>query len=259
MPSGRYFDSTGKKFNNLTVIEELKKNGAIYCKCRCDCGKEKIIRKTNITRGITKTCGSGCQISLVGLKQGMLTVLEETEKRYKGRKVYLCHCECGNEKFISAANLHAGVKSCGCLLHQDKYDNLIGKKFSKLNVLKEVEKSKQGQRQFLCKCECGNEKIILGCNLIYGESTSCGCNKGYIEGTKIDMLKREKAYPNSKSGIKGVWQDKKGYWYGHITVCGERIAFYGGSGEEGKNKCITWRKEMVEKYHKPLIEKYNNL
>lgn len=259
MPRGKYIDSTGKKFNNLTVIEELKKGGVIYCRCRCDCGKEKIIKKSDVTRGITKTCGSGCQKSLVGLKQGMLTVIKETEKRDKGRKVYLCRCNCGNEKFISSAVLHAGVKSCGCLLNQDKYNDLVGKKIYKLKVIKELPKTKFGQRQFLCKCDCGNEKVILGCNLIYGESTSCGCNKGYIEGTKIGMIKRKEAYPNSKSGIKGVWQDKKGYWHGHITVCGERIAFYGGAGEIGKNKCISWRKKMVDKYHKPLIEKYSNL
>lgn len=52
------------------------------------------------------------------------------------------------------------------------------------------------------------------------------------------MIKREETYLNSKIGIKGVWQDKQGYWCGHITVCGERIAFFGGAGEEGNDKCI---------------------
>ncbi len=73
------------------------------------------------------------------------------------------------------------------------------------------------------------------------------------------MIKRTEAYPNSKSGIKGVWQDKKGYWRAIITVSKKRIAFYGGVGEEGKEKCIAWRNVMVEKHHKPLIEKYNYL
>lgn len=259
MPKGKYIDSTGKKYNSLIVLEEVRKNDVIYCHCRCDCGKEKLIKKSDVTRGITKTCGSGCKKSLVGLRQGMLTVIKETKKRDNGRKVYLCQCDCGKEKYISSAILHAGVKSCGCLLHQTKYDDLIGKKFDKLLVIKEVEKTKYGQRQFLCKCDCGKEKILLGANLIYGESTSCGCNRGYVENTKINLLKIEKAYPNSKSGIKGVYQDKKGGWHAMITVCKKRIFYYGGVGEEGKDRSIKWRNEMVEKYHKPIIEKYQTL
>ena len=137
---------------------------------------------------------------------------------------------------------------------QPKYDDLIGKRFDKWLVIKEVEKTNQGQRRFLCKCDCGNEKKVLGSNLIYGESTSCGCNKGYVESTKLDMIARQEAYPNSKSGIKGVWQDKKGYWNAMITIQKERIFFYGGSGVEGKEKAIKWREEMVEKYHKPILE-----
>ncbi len=256
MPKGKYENLIGKKFNKLLILSEIKKNNELYCECLCDCGNKKIIRKYEIKKGITKSCG--CYNDLTGSHFGMLTVIKDTKKRNShGRVIYLCRCECGNEKEISSASLHAGTRSCGCLLHQDKYDNLIGKKFNKLKVIKEVEKTVQSQRQFLCKCDCGKEKVILGSNLIYGESTSCGCNKGYVENTKIDMIKREEAYPNSKSGIKGVWQDKKGYWHAIITVCRERIFFYGGAGEEGKDRCINWRKEMVEKYHKPLIDKYS--
>lgn len=260
MPKGKYVKVIGKKINHLTILQEIRKNGKLYCKCKCDCGTEKIILKSSIMEGKTKTCGCGCNKNLVGLKQGKLTVIAETEYRTKkGRKIYLCKCDCGNEKLIGADVIHSGVKSCGCLNRQAKYDNLIGNKFGKLTVIKELEKTKYGQRQYLCKCDCGNEKVILGTNLIHEESTSCGCNKGYVENTKINLLKREEAYPNSKSGIKGVWQDKSGYWHAMITVCSKRIFFYGGIDETGKNKCIEWRKMMVEKYHKPLIEKHSNL
>lgn len=98
----------------------------------------------------------------------------------------------------------------------------------------------------------------MGSNLLYGESTSCGCvlNSYYQEGTNLILLEREEAYPNSKSGIKGVWQNKKGYWWAIITVKGKRITFYGGAGDEGKVKAVKCREEMVKKYHKPIIEKY---
>lgn len=255
MTKGVYCDLTGKKFNKLLILEEIRKGNTIYCKCRCDCGNIKLIKKWSVSSGESKSCG--CLKSLVGKRFGKLQVLEETDKRTKsGRKIYKCQCDCGNVKLIGSDSLKAGTKSCGCLQHQSEYDNLIGKRFEKLVVIKEVEKTRQGQRQFLCKCDCGNEKVVLGANLIYEQSTSCGCNKGYIDGTKIGMIAREEAYPNSKSGIKGVWQDKKGYWHAIITVQKKRIFFYGGAGENGKNKCIKWRKEMVEKYHKPILNKY---
>lgn len=258
MPRGIRKNVTGERFNHLLVLEEVKVNNKIYCNCRCDCGKEKLIRKYNVTSGIVKSCG--CTRSLVGLKIGKLRILEETNQRNKkGRKIYLCECDCGNRKLISAASLHAGTKSCGCLIKQNKYDHLIGKKFGKLTVLKEIEKTKYSQRRYLCECDCGVKKIILGSNLLYGESTSCGCNKGYVEHTKINMIKRQEAYSNSKSGIKGVWQDKNGYWHAIITVCNKRLYFYGGKGEKGKEKCINWRTQMVDKYHKPLIEKYETI
>jgi len=258
MPSGKYVNSVGKKYNKLYVLEEIRKSKSIYCVCQCDCGKTKEIKKDAVVRGVTTSCG--CINSLVGKRFGKLLVISETDERTKkGRKKYLCQCDCGNIKIVGGDSLNAGTKSCGCLYYQKEYDNLIGKRFEKLLVIEEVEKTKKSQRQFLCQCDCGNTKIILGSNLIYGESTSCGCNRGYVENTKINLLKINEAYSNSKSGIKGVWQDKNGYWNAIITVSGKRIYFYGGIGDEGKDKCVTWRTEMVEKYHKPLIEKYSDL
>lgn len=256
MPKGVYKNFAGQKFNKLLILEELKKGSRIYCKCKCDCGNIKLIRKCDVVSGIVKSCG--CLKSLVGRRFGKLIVLEETKQRTKsGKKVYKCRCDCGNIKMIGSDSLSSGTKSCGCLSHQPEYDNLIGKRFGKLVVVKKVKNSERGQCQFLCHCDCGNNKVILGCNLIYGESTSCGCNKGYIDNTKLNLIARQEAYPNSQSGIKGVWQDKKGYWHSIITVQKKRILFYGGAGDEGKEKCIKWRQEMVEKYHKPILDKYS--
>ena len=258
MPSGKYVSSIGKKYGKLLVLDEIHSNREIRCLCRCDCGNEISIVKHTVTSGKKTNCG--CQNSIIGKNYGLLTILEElNERTNKGGKKYLCECKCGNKKVISLASLHTGTKSCGCLNHQKKYDGIINKKFGSLTVLKELDSTTDGCRQYLCRCECGNEKVYYGNNLISGNSTSCGCKKGYVENTKICMIKMKEAYPNSKSGIKGVWQDKNGYWHAIITVCGKRILYYGGAGDVGKNKCVNWRDEMVEKYHKPLIEKYSDL
>lgn len=53
----------GQKFNMLTIIEYVEPHiqncGAkvIMCKCKCDCGNEKIIRERDIVCGHTKSCG----------------------------------------------------------------------------------------------------------------------------------------------------------------------------------------------------------
>lgn len=49
-------DITGKRFNNLTVIEYVKTvNYKTYWKCKCDCGNYTIIIRDNLKR--TKSCG----------------------------------------------------------------------------------------------------------------------------------------------------------------------------------------------------------
>lgn len=64
MPKGRcpknYEDITGRKFGKLKIIKRSYPNGkgfkAMWL-CKCDCGKEKIIRGDAIKSGRTKSCG----------------------------------------------------------------------------------------------------------------------------------------------------------------------------------------------------------
>ncbi len=56
---------------------------------------------------------------LAGLRFGRLTALHSMEKRFNGGLVWLCRCECGALKNITAKGLRAGAsRSCGCL-HRD--------------------------------------------------------------------------------------------------------------------------------------------
>ena len=52
-------DILGKRFGKLTVMEFAGKDSS-RCKifkCKCDCGKETIVRKTHLISGGTKSCG----------------------------------------------------------------------------------------------------------------------------------------------------------------------------------------------------------
>ena len=60
---------------------------------------------------------------------GKLTVLRETDKRTKSRKIiWLCQCKCGSIVFVSGNNLRSGhTKSCGCLKKEIQIGNLHSK------------------------------------------------------------------------------------------------------------------------------------
>ena len=52
---------------------------------------------------------------------------------------------------------------------------LEGKKFGRLNVVKFVGMSRGHDSEFLCKCDCGEIRIVRGYSLKIGNTTSCGC------------------------------------------------------------------------------------
>lgn len=49
-------------------------------------------------------------------KHGRLTVVSHAGKDHRGKHLWLCLCECGNEKVVVSDNLSSGKSnSCGCL------------------------------------------------------------------------------------------------------------------------------------------------
>lgn len=68
--------------------------------------------------------------------------------------------------------------------------------------------TRKGDAHWLCKCECGNEKVVLGRNLSAGKIKACGClmeehrsEWGKSEHNKTHGLTKEKFY--------GVWRGMK--------------------------------------------------
>ena len=51
-------DLTGKRFSRLTVIGDAPRRGHnLYYICRCDCGNEKTVVRSNLTSEKTRSCG----------------------------------------------------------------------------------------------------------------------------------------------------------------------------------------------------------
>lgn len=58
-------------------------------------------------------------LNRVGLKYGRLTVIKHEGKDHRNKHLWLCECDCGNEKIVVSDNLSSGKsKSCGCLKNE---------------------------------------------------------------------------------------------------------------------------------------------
>ena len=168
-------DLTGQRFGKLTVLETLynydEYKRATY-KCVCDCGNIVYIKSAEIYK--RKTCGCNyvdARKDYVGQKFGKLLVLEMLYN-YKDNQTYCkCKCDCENEAIIRTSGLITGnTTSCGCIHSPD----LIGRKFGRLTVIKELE-CHTPQRRWLCQCECGGTTEANSYTLTSGHTQSCGC------------------------------------------------------------------------------------
>ena len=79
-----------------------------------------------------------------------------------------------------------------------KIKDITGKKFERLLVI-EIAENKKGRIKWLCRCDCGNNIIVPGCQLKNGHTKSCGCYEK--EQTKIRMT----THGLSKTKTYGIW------------------------------------------------------
>lgn len=127
------------------------------------------------------------ELNLINHKYNMLTVISLDHEK-NNSNYWLCECECGKKTVVSTHNLRtSGVKSCGCLTTTNGFrrrDNLLGKVFAYLTVVDSIYDEEKKQLFWLCKCRCGNEKLVrtIGAQLKTGKTKSCGCfRRGRLE------------------------------------------------------------------------------
>lgn len=237
---GKKHELAGQRFGKLLVVEQApNQNGKTCWCCKCDCGNETIVCTHSLMKGKT-SCGCDTfdknrayleskREDLTGKRFGKLTVIKRDKNDIdkKGHIVpkWICKCDCGNEVSVKQINLKNHTKSCGCLQKETmtriSSKDMSGQKFGKLLVECKVEPyiSPQGARltRYLCQCECGNKKIVLGSHLKTGLTLSCGC------------YKKERTSETHSS-------DLTGQRFGFLTVI-EKI----GTEDRNNQKRILWR------------------
>lgn len=120
-------------------------------------------------------------IDISGQRFGLLTAIKVVKTpASKNNTMWLCKCDCGNEKAISGAALRNGrTVSCGCITQDLRsaalLDDLTGKRFGSWTVLRRGKTTKHREVKWVCQCDCGTIAEVNGAILRRGESKSCGC------------------------------------------------------------------------------------
>lgn len=153
---------------------------------------------------------------LTGKVFGKLTVLSKNNEFEDSKHSYWnCQCECGKKTTVRKDALIKGkVKSCGCNSYRSagikNMDDLAGKRFGRLTVIKrDFEKTDASRQAFWwCVCDCG-EKISVGRGpLKSGATRSCGCLKSKGE-EKISKILVENNVPHVKGYSFDALKGKK--------------------------------------------------
>lgn len=173
-------------------------------------------------------------LDLTGQKFGKWTVVKRSKNDAQGKATWLCKCKCGTEKSVNASSLLRKLsRSCGCSNSEGLID-LTGLRFGKLLVIRRSGSGRSGKSKWLCRCDCGNEKSILGCSLRNGRTRSCGCSS-------------EKQRPKD-----GWHKDKKPeytVWIGIKQRCyNPKASGYSYYGERGIRVCERWLNSFDDFY-----------
>ena len=183
----------GERFGKLKVLsfEGVRNEKAIF-KCRCDCGKEIVVRGNDLKSGGTTSCGCAKKEAIhkryektwnlfIGTKINLLTATKfiGTEN---GNAMFEFECECGNKTILPAYIVKSGgIKSCGCSRkeamckkYEDVWSSFIGTKINFLTATKFIG-TKNEKAMFEFECECGNKIILSADTVKSGKTKSCGC------------------------------------------------------------------------------------
>lgn len=195
----------------------------------------------------------GNPIDLSYMQFGKLRVIGGPFARHtkggQSKTTWLCECDCGIQVHRDSQQLRRGQSThCGCSRKQAKknFKNLAGEKFGRFTVLEEADMIKNGRgrcRTWLCKCECGQQRVVRENQLKSGKSKSCGC--------LARDLKSERAKHGMTRKSDGVTMTPEYQaWRGIKSRClnknHKKYYLWGG---RGIGICEEWKEDFMAFYN----------
>ena len=126
-----------------------------------------------------------------------------------------------------------------------KFEDLTGKTFNRLTVIKRAEVEKK-EVYYLCKCTCGNEKIIRGKDLKYNKIKSCGCLN------KEKTTERNTKHSLRHTRIYRIWLLMKN------RCLNSKYYLFKNYGGRGITVCNEWKNDFVKFYDWSMNNGYND-
>lgn len=227
----------GYKYNMLTVLDDLgiyQKEGTSarrhYYRCRCDCGKEKIVCKGDLTSGKTISCGCYSKSNTIkrNRRQNEYHVYDNVifVKFSNSDRYFLCDLD----------DLRYIENYCW---YEDKHGYAVSNKNKKRIVFHRIvmnaPKNKEVDHIFqVSRGVCDNRKTNL---------RLC---------THQENMENSSLYKNNNSGHAGVSFDKRNnVWVANISVKSKNI--YLGVFKN-KEEAIKARKEGEVKYRDKVVQ-----
>lgn len=110
--------------------------------------------------------------------------------------------------------------------------DLRGRKFGRLLVLCTAGRTPRREIKWLCRCDCGNRKVVKSTNLERGTTKSCGC-------LFVEMLK-QKHESQFRHGLCGTPEHRA--WAAMKSRCMDQThKFYADYGGRGITVCERWQ------------------
>ena len=112
-----------------------------------------------------------------------------------------------------------------------KPQDLTGKTFGRLTVLRSEGKGKNGKYLWLCRCSCGNTKVTDTGQLNSGCTQSCGCLKHDL------LVEKNLSHGLANTPIYNVWATMKQRC---LNSSEKRFKDYGGRGIKVCDKWLSF-------------------
>lgn len=84
-----------------------------------------------------------------------------------------------------------------------KLNDLTGKKYSRLTVIERAGSTAHKKALWKCRCDCGNEVIIIGSHLLNDNTHSCGCYKREITSERMV------SHGKSNTRLHHIWKNMR--------------------------------------------------